>query len=231
MLYARLPRRGDVKTRMVPWMTDMEALDLHRALLEDSLHLLRDASSLSGAEPIFAPSETWGPELLAREPTLARLVEGIRQLPQSGSDLGERLLGTFEALSESGTPAAVIFGSDSPTLPPGRFVEAFAHLRRGDGIVLGPAEDGGFYLIGARRPPRRIFTGVRWGGATVLADTIEGLRGAGIAPALLGPWYDVDRPEDLPRLRADLDAGASAVSTRACLDRLRARRPFSRSVP
>ncbi|HEX9426775.1 MAG TPA: hypothetical protein VGA64_03250, partial [Candidatus Polarisedimenticolia bacterium] len=62
-------------------------------------------------------------------------------------------------------------------------------------------------------------------------DTIEGLKGAGIAPALLDPWYDVDRPEDLPRLRADLDAGASAVRTRACLDRLRARRPFSRSVP
>ena len=108
---------------------------------------------------------------------------------------------------EAWTPAraVVLVGADSPTLPVEYVERAFAELERAD-VVLGPATDGGFYLVGCgpARPP--LFGGVAWGGASVLIDTIKALADPQWRLSLLPPWYDVDAPADLSMLRGHLAA-------------------------
>lgn len=204
VLYARVPRPGAVKTRLCPWLSPAEALALHLALLEDSVRLLRSAAGDSDALPLIAFSEAWEPEESGPHASLARAAAGLPRLPQSGADLGERLEGTFRALLARAHRGVVIFGADSPTLPPAILASAVAALREGSQMVLGPAEDGGFYLIGSRRDPQGLLRGIRWGTGSVLRRTLQAIDRAGVRAALLPEWYDIDRPADLARARADL---------------------------
>lgn len=207
VLYARAPRLGIAKTRMLPWLEPFEALELHRALLEDSLGLLRRAAARAAALPFLALSEPWTSEADPEEAGLRAAAVGLTLLPQQGADLGERLLGTFRLLlEERGHSSVVIFGADSPTLPPDRFGSAYALLRSPHDLVLGPSEDGGYYLIGARRVTVELFAGIPWGTERAREATLRAASRAGRRIALLPPWYDVDRPEDLLRLRRDLSA-------------------------
>src|SRR5262245_18954895 len=99
----------------------------------------------------------------------------------------------------------VILGADSPTLPVKLVVKAVTALADRD-VVLGPADDGGYYLLGARTVIPEMFRGIAWGGPRVYADTVRILKLLGAAPVELPPWHDVDTPEDLARLRAELAA-------------------------
>ncbi|MGH9798058.1 MAG: TIGR04282 family arsenosugar biosynthesis glycosyltransferase [Candidatus Polarisedimenticolia bacterium] len=206
MLYARVPVAGSVKTRFLPSLGAAAAADLHRALLLDSLELVATAARRFSARPAIAWSEPWHPATDGPEAPIARAVAGFEELPQAPGDLGARLDDTLSRLLVPGRGPAVILGSDSPTLPPGRIGEALERLA-GHDLVLGPAEDGGYYLIGARRPLPGMFAGVGWGGPGALDDTRAGAERAGGTVALLHPWYDIDRPADLARLRRDADAG------------------------
>ena len=200
-------RAGQVKTRMIPWLGAREALRLHLALLEDSLRLLRAGAREAGAAPFVAFSENWEP---GREPSLAPLAGaavGLPRLPQSGGDLGERLCGTFERLMAEGYRRVAVIGSDSPTLPAAILRSAFEALRLDADVVLGPAEDGGYYLVGASRLVAEMFKGIPWGTPAVLDATLEAAGRAAARVFLLPRWYDVDVPEDLDRLRAE-PAGA-----------------------
>ena len=217
VLYARVPRRGQVKTRMTPWLSADEAFRLHLALLEDSLALLRAGAAAAGATPCLAFSEPWAPagggEGFA---ALAAAATGLARLPQRGGDFGERLRDTFTTLAAAGRRHVVVIGCDSPTLPPAILRSAFAALRQEAEVVLGPAADGGYYLVGAARPVPEIFTGIPWGTDRVLEATLRALDRAAVRAFLLPPWYDVDLPADLDRLRADLGppspgAGKTAV--------------------
>jgi hypothetical protein len=210
VLYARAPRRGAVKTRMVPPLDPDEALALHLALLEDSLALLRRATRRTGARPFVSFSEAWEPPGPGIPASLPRALEGIARLPQAGGDLGARLLATFGELLARGHPHVVILGSDTPTLPGERLDAALDLLRHGRDVVLGPAEDGGYYLIGAGRALPEIFQGIAWGTDKVMRQTLARLERAGARAALLPPWHDVDRPGDLERLRRELDASPPA---------------------
>ncbi|PYS96487.1 MAG: glycosyltransferase [Acidobacteria bacterium] len=221
VLFARVPRPGAVKTRLTPWLTPAEALDLHRALLEDSLALLRRAAAPCGARPVVSFSEPWHPGADDAAGPLAAACSGLDLLPQRGGDLGERLEAAFADLRAAGDRPVVVIGSDSPTLPAERIVSAFALLRSGAEVVLGPAEDGGFYLIGAGRAGPGLLAGVPWGTRQVLEATERALSGAGVRPVRLPPWYDVDLPADLERLRSDPAAPSSAARTTALLARLR----------
>jgi uncharacterized protein len=191
---------------MTPWLRPSEALELHLALLEDSLSLTRRAASLAGATAWISLSEPWTPGGEGPEARLRRALAGLESLPQRGADLGERLRHTLEDLLGRGHRSVVVIGSDSPTLAPARIRSAFARLEEGAEVVLGPADDGGYYLIGARRLVPPLFSEIPWGTARVLERTIGALEAEGIAPALLPPWYDIDRPEDLARARDDLAA-------------------------
>ena len=220
VLYGRVPRPGAVKTRMLPWLNTAEALALHLALLEDSIHLLKRAAEMAGALPVIAFSEPWDPEA-GGEP-LAQAAAGVTRLPQEGEDLGERLGNSCADLSQQGQRGVVIFGSDSPTLPPERLQLACERLSAGADLVLGPAEDGGYYLIGLRRAIPGLFTAIPWGTSGVWEATLKAARRAGLRPEILPSWYDVDRPADLVRLRDDLGRSADfePAKTAAFIERL-----------
>ena len=199
ILFARRPLPGQVKTRLVPRLGAEGAAALYRAFLEDAGRVyLRPVlwTSVLCADPDPAGSlfDPWFPEPWERT-------------AQAPGDLGLRLCAAFEEAFHAGAPYAVAVGSDHPTLPLESLVDAFSLLASGVGSVLLPAQDGGYCAIGlaAGAPLPKIFGGVPWSTDAVLAETVARLERAGVRHRLLSPAYDVDRPEDLDRLRRDLD--------------------------
>lgn len=131
----------------------------------------------------------------------------VRVEPQRGAGLGRRLSQAFRALLRRHS-CAVILGVDSPTLPGRSIRQAFRELRICD-AVLGPCPDGGFYLIGLKSTPSRVFRGVRWGTRFAFGDMLRNIVDCGLACAVLEDWPDVDRVEDLEVLERELSRSAS----------------------
>lgn len=199
-LFAKQPTAGQVKTRLAVGSSPEWAADVAGAFLRDTV------DRLAGVEArrvlAFAPDDA--------EPFFADLVgDRFDLLPQQPGDLGQRMAAFFAAQLAGGAAAVVLLGTDSPTLPLAIVHEAFAQLATAD-VVLGPATDGGYYLLGCgpRLPP--IFDGIQWGGARVLGDTIARLADRAWRVALLPPWYDVDTPQDWQMLCGHLAALARA---------------------
>ena len=146
-------------------------------------------------------------------------------IAQRGDGLGERERALFDDLFAEGFGAAVVIGSDLPTLPASHVAGA-ARALRDTTAVLGRAEDGGYYLIGLAAPPPGgelpdLFTGVRWGTANAFDDTMRAAAKARVAVTQAAPWYDVDDAAGLARLERDLEGDASAPATAAALSALR----------
>jgi rSAM/selenodomain-associated transferase 2/rSAM/selenodomain-associated transferase 1 len=181
------------------------AAELHRRLV---MRTLRTAHRACRAEPADLEVRFDG----GTEQSMSHwLGDSARFLPQGAGNLGERMARSFEESSRS--PATVIIGSDCPGLTPDVITAAFACLTDTP-VVLGPAQDGGYYLIGLSRPMPEMFRGIPWGTDRVLADSLAVLQGQGCQPALLDPLEDIDRPEDLPAWRR------IAASEDSCLDRV-----------
>ncbi len=194
VMMARRPEVGRVKTRLCPPLTPEQAVMLYTAFLHDLVELLR---RIPAVHPLIAYTpDTAGDYFAALAPDIARR-------PQRGIDLSARLATITTDLFDEGAPAIVIIGSDSPTLPGAYIEEAFAALTNGADLVLGPADDGGYYLVGLRRPIPTLFTNVVMSTPTVLHDTLVIARQLGLRTTLLAPWYDVDTFADLERLYAD----------------------------
>ena len=195
LLFTKPARAGRVKTRLIGDLTAGEAAELHAAFLADLL------ARLAGGD--FDLRLAWALE--AGDEVPEGPVPGVRQ---QGEDLGERL---FSALSEAGEEAAAVaaLGSDHPTLPVETVHRAFEAVERGADVVLGPAEDGGYYLIALRAGAvsRRLFEGVEWSTDKVLATTLDRCRELGLALEMLPLAADVDTPEDLARLAARMAGG------------------------
>ncbi len=194
-LFAKWPAPGAVKTRLAASDPAWGARAA-RAFLLDTIERLAavDARRVLA----FAPAE--------REAEFAAVVGGRFDLmPQGDGDLGRRMAAFVARQMDAGAEAVVLVGADSPTLPVEYVRQAFAELERVD-VVLGPAADGGYYLVGCgpRRPP--LFEGVAWGTGRVLADTIANLADPHWRLCLLPPWYDVDAPADWDMLRGHLAA-------------------------
>ena len=150
-------------------------------------------------------------------------------MPQRGADLGDRERGVFEDLFRAGFSPVVMVGSDLPTLPAERVVDALDRLRASDDrVVLGPANDGGYYLIGlaARTGDAAVpdlFAGIRWSTEWARADTLRAADRCGLTVDLLGDWYDVDDAASLTRLRGELatqDGARRAPATKKVLDEI-----------
>jgi rSAM/selenodomain-associated transferase 1 len=120
--------------------------------------------------------------------------------PQIAGTLGDRLAAAFDELLDDESRAAVVIGSDSPDVPVQYIKRAFLRLKHKD-VVLGPAADGGYYLIGLRAPAAAIFEGIHWSGSCVLEQTLERIETQGLSLSLLPLWYDVDTPASLQLLR------------------------------
>ena len=207
VIFARHPS-GRVKTRLVPPLTPAQARGLHRACLESTVRL---AASLPRAVDKFLYLTPASRRALQGERVL-RLPRALRRRRQRGRDLGARLEAALRELLGGGYRRVVFIGADSPTLPLPQLRQAFAALEQG-GAVIGPARDGGYYLIGLRTRPGEappIFRGITWGTARAFQQTRARLRRARRKTVLLPLWYDVDVPADLERLRGDVARSRAA---------------------
>ncbi len=216
VLFAKRPRLGQVKTRLAPPLAPEQALELYRAFLDDQIGFLRSFGDRCDVE--LCLDGPW-----TADAALRRSVGDLRPTRQGPGDLGRRMLRAIERASREGSRATVVIGADAPTMPADHVVEAFDELRRGAPGVITPAADGGFVLIGLRRPEPALFRDVPWGCPEVLDVTLERAREAGIELRQLRPWYDIDDAAGLCRLRDELAAptgAARAPATARVLARL-----------
>jgi len=207
LLFARLPRLGQVKTRLMPRFNAEEALALHRALLTDSLDLLHRCGESVGAECRLYLSEEGG-----LDSEIGAHLGSTTPRIQQGSDLGERLQHAFQECLGDGHRELVILGSDSPHLPAGYVVRAFDELGKAE-IVVGPARDGGYYLLGASRLHPALLADMPWGTSQLYRETVRRARREGIPISSLPAWYDVDLPESVAQLWQDLSLRRSRDET------------------
>lgn len=195
-VFAKWPVPGQVKTRLAAVTSDEWAARVAAAALADTLDRL--AGIVARRLLVFAPAEAEAP--------FTELARGRYELtPQGPGDLGERLERFVTARLHEGANAVVVIGSDSPTLPLAFVDLAFKHLAHVD-VVLGPATDGGFYLVGCRSLHPALFSAIDWGGACVLRQTVERLADPAWSLAVLPPWYDVDDLQDWQMLVGHLAA-------------------------
>ena len=182
VLFTRWPEPGLAKTRLMPALGPDGAAALHRRLTAGTVDILRAAGlpmevRVTGADP--ARFAEW-------------LGADLAIVDQGEGDLGAKLARAAE-------PTPVLFvGADAPDLRPDHLVQAADALARAP-VVIGPAEDGGYWLLGLARPVPELFADMPWGTSSVYAETVARLDAMGLDPALLETLADLDRPEDLAR--------------------------------
>jgi hypothetical protein len=210
---ARAPS-ADGKTRLLGALGVADGEPLRRALLLDTLETV---ARVDGASRVILYAPDGAAEEFRRLMPLASHL-----IPQRQGDLGQRLAGAFDDLRALGFGAAAILGSDLPTLPASYLALAVDRLRQDDGQgVIGPAADGGYYLIGLTQAPPGLFAGMPWGTDRVLRLTRDRAASLGLDLVVLPEWHDVDVPEDLARVFRHAGrglAGLTARHTRAWVD-------------
>jgi hypothetical protein len=205
---AKAPRAGEVKTRLCPPLSPGQAAELAEAFLLDVIEAVR---SLEMATPVIAYAPA------GARARFEALAHDFALVAQRGADLGARLAHVFDDLLATDVKGAIVIGSDAPTLPRAVLDAALDRLGSAD-LVLGPSEDGGYYLIGLREPRPELFADIAWSTPTVFEATMARARACGLRTAILPTWFDVDTGEDLERLEASLAAaGSAAQHTRRAL--------------
>lgn len=199
LVFSKTAELGKVKTRLRPTLNEEECLRLHLAMLQDTL----DCCGSVAAETV----------LYLTTPSHQPFPVPVRY--QTQGDLGARMKNAFQ---ENLGPfeSVVIVGTDAPALTPSILEEAF-HATESHDLVLGPSEDGGYYLIGLKQIISDIFENIPWSTPSVLPFTLD--RMAQHSVHLLPRLYDIDLPQDLARLEADLNSGliSGASNTREML--------------
>ena len=181
VVFVRAPRAGAVKTRLARKIGDNAACHAYQKLVHAVLNRIdpiRDVQLRYSPDDAESEVHPW----LRRSWTLS---------PQGSGDLGERLTRAFAESFAEGARRVVIIGSDCPWLSDGDIEEAWKGLERHD-LVLGPAKDGGYWLVGLREPKPEVFKGISWSTETVLAQTLEQARAGGLEFRLLRELSDVD---------------------------------------
>lgn len=212
---AKAPVAGQVKTRLVPPLTHEQAAELYRALLLDQLANLKNFTTVE-RYIAYAPNDV--------EPRMRDLGgDEFQYLPQRGDDLGARMENLFSDLQKVGYSRIILIGSDLATLPLQILNDAFTRLSGPDTqVVLGPSEDGGYYLVGMSHPTPEVFENMTWSHDRVLAQTTERLTRVGVGFGLTASWFDLDTIDDLRRLLDPVIAAQTAAMphTRGFLDSL-----------
>jgi uncharacterized protein len=193
IVFTRCPIPGKVKTRLIPALGARGAAELHRHLTE---YTIRQVTNFRRQRPEVGLEIrfTGG----SREQFQSWLPAG-KPAEQAEGDLGARLSRAFADAFSRGLRRVIAVGSDCPALSPAILAEALARLHDHD-LILGPAADGGYYLIGLRLAPAGLFTDIPWGTAAVLAETLKRAAVSAFSVSLLETLADVDRPEDLVHL-------------------------------
>lgn len=194
-MFAKYPEKGNVKSRLSPHWDEGVIVRLYSFFIEDLLERLSEGDYLFRIA--YHPDENKG--------DFVQQFGGMfSYMPQIGEDLGERMHNAFCHCFSEGFRSVVIIGSDSPDLPLRIVRDAFQALDS-HGAVIGPACDGGYYLIGFSRDTlfSGVFDGIAWGTDDVFRKTAQLLKDAGIRPSILPVWRDVDRLEDIFALIKD----------------------------
>jgi len=196
----KAPQPGQVKTRLSPPLTPHEAAELNKAFLVDTGAAISKAAETS---------PTWGVAVYTPPEAASAYVDILPSdfvlLPQRGESFGERLYFAATDLFKCGFASVCLIDSDSPTVSAETFATAAKRLNDGcDTVVLGPCEDGGYYLIGINKPHRELFERIDWSTERVLDQTMQRASDIGIAVKLLPTGYDVDDRVALQRLSAEL---------------------------
>ncbi len=212
VVMAKRPFPGQTKTRLTPPFTPEEAALLYESFLKDSLQLARAAAGV-------VPCVAYAPADKETAAYFRRLAPDFELTAQTGAALGERLDAVLSGQLDKGYDQVVAMNSDSPTLPPLYLADAFNRLDDPDtDVVLGPCDDGGYYLIGWKQSHPRLVREVQMSTDRVLADTLAIATEEGLQVSLIAPWYDIDNMADLRRIQFDmLDSSPGAIHTRRFL--------------
>ena len=230
----KAPRAGRVKTRLTPPLTPEEAAALNTCFLRDTATAIAKATQngLARGIAVYTPAG-------AEAAYAGILPDEFELVPQRGDAFGERLVFATQDLLRLGFNSLCLIDSDSPTVPQRAFDEAVDFLSRAsDAVVLGPSDDGGYYLIGLKKLHRELFEGIDWSTEQVLEQTIERARTINLPVHLLPTWYDVDDRDTLNRLCQEFFGangsardGYPAPATRQFLDDLLQREGRQRIWP
>ncbi len=205
LIMAKEPKAGSAKTRLVPALTPEQAASLAQCFLLDSVELghkaATEVNNLDVKVACTPPNAG---------PYFENLLDEVETIPQVGETLGHRLDHVINHELSTGYQFVAAINSDGPSLPMASIVAAFRTLNDpGVDVVLGPTEDGGYYLVGVKQRWPELTINVEMSTSNVLADTLAVAESLGATVKLLPIWFDVDEPEDLERLRRDIDRGVS----------------------
>lgn len=194
-LFTRYPEPGTTKTRLIPMLGKSGAADLQRKM---TVHILEKVRRLAILRGVNVEIRYEGGDQLRLKQWLGA---DLTFSAQESGDIGQRMALAIQDASAGGFDATVIIGSDIPGITTDILTRAFVRLEKKD-IVLGPAEDGGYYLIGIhtrcqKRAVPALFNGINWGAGTVLSETLHMANTLNLTHSLLEPLGDVDRPDDL----------------------------------
>ncbi|HIE07062.1 MAG TPA: glycosyltransferase, partial [Desulfarculaceae bacterium] len=206
IIMTRYPDPGRVKTRLIPALDADEAARLHRQMVEYAMSTVRGFTSASPAG-IFVFFNGGSKELMA-----SWLGDEAEYLPQADGNLGDKMRAAFHAVFNREFKTVTMIGSDCPTIDRHILRQAFSSLAQAD-MVVGPALDGGYYLLGLKQVYDQLFEGIDWGGSKVLTQTLSAARNQRITVSCLPELSDIDRPEDLVNLK-----GIAAFSSLAQAD-------------
>jgi rSAM/selenodomain-associated transferase 1 len=204
IVVAKHPAPGKTKTRLSPPLKPEQASALYECFLLDTLDHTRQVGNTRHVIAYLPHDE--------RE-YFHQFASDFELIPQQGHDLGERLDNALTLYLSRGYERVVIMDSDSPTLPPEHLSQAFRSLSDGADVVLGPCDDGGYYLIGIKRPAPRLLLEVQMSTPTVAGDTIALAKEEGLRVSLLPTWYDVDDASSLLRLMREVENPDLGVAT------------------
>jgi len=189
LIFIKNPELGKVKTRLAKSIGDSEALHVYKKLLN---------STVSVAEKTDAHRQIWYSSYINNEDGIKPELFG--KYLQMGSDLGERMKGAFRQAFDDGADRVVIIGSDCPDLSEAIVENAFERLDKND-LVIGPSEDGGYYLLGMNQYFESLFRDIEWSTESVLESTIQKAKLNNLNIFQLPVLNDIDNIEDLKRSR------------------------------
>jgi rSAM/selenodomain-associated transferase 1 len=207
-MFVKAPRAGESKTRLVPPLTPAEAAHLSNCFLRDTSNNIDAVASDGGAAGIAVYTP------IGAESSFNGLLPGSFSLiPQRGDSFGDRLSNAALDLLALGFESLCLIDSDSPTLPPELLIKAVVALSRpGDRVVLGAAQDGGYYLIGLKQSHPQLFESIDWSTSKVLSQTMQRAEDISLETEILPSWFDVDDAETLQRLCSEMFGGSNKPS-------------------
>jgi len=187
IIFAKEPQKGKVKTQLLGCLTKNNCLKLHKAFLRDTLDVAR---AVNCEKKIIAYEAT-------NEPVyLKKIGKDFSFYKQEGENLGERMHNAFELAQREGSSKVIVIGSDSPTILP-EFIEEGFNLLTDNDIVLGPAKDRGFYLIGLKKPLPDLLKNIPWSAKNVFSRMLDNAAFLGKKVTKVKEWYDVNDKESL----------------------------------